>query len=411
MLHIFYFESLACWHRLPCGSAGQAVRTCPASGLVENKREWPIESLQMRKRNPEDGGPAFPGGSKSRVNRAGDAVRNQIATQPDLQVIDEWRAAHRAVLNTFQAILRERARGKEITVAQRHKRRRTIFDKLERLPKMHLSRMDDVAGCRLIFKNAKALYDFREHFLKARFKHKRRNELAKYDYIKCPKPTGYRGVHDVYEYDVNSNVGKALTGLYVEIQYRTLVQHAWATAVEVIGFITESQPKFQKGDMRFASAMALASEILARSEESSKGPFPDVPDREVVASFLAADEELGLLDMLRGLNAADKAVSANRNSILIFSGDRALEVRTFRDAPDALRALFDLERQFPDQDIVLVRADTSDDVRLAFKNYFSDARDFISLIENGCTKLTPTKVTMDPWRDRRHSITRKSKKP
>lgn len=31
------------------------------------------------------------------------------------------------------------------------------------------------------------------------------------------------------------------------------------TAVEVIGFITESQPKFRKGDNRYEHAMALAS--------------------------------------------------------------------------------------------------------------------------------------------------------
>ncbi len=41
---------------------------------------------------------------------------------------------------------------------------------------------------------------------------------------------------------------------------------------------------------------------------------------------------------------------------------------------------------------MLVRADTSDDVRLAFKNYFSDARDFIRLVEAGCSKLASAKV-------------------
>ncbi|MBK6972019.1 MAG: RelA/SpoT domain-containing protein [Sterolibacteriaceae bacterium] len=142
----------------------------------------------------------FPGGSKSRVNRAGDNVRTEIASAEDLQVIDEWRAAHRSVLNTFQAILRNRTRDTGITVAQRHKRKRTIFDKLHRLPGMRLSRMDDVAGCRLIFKNLKALNSFRADFHRARFNHKRRNELNKYDYIKHPKDTGYRGIHDVYEY-------------------------------------------------------------------------------------------------------------------------------------------------------------------------------------------------------------------
>ena len=340
--------------------------------------------------------PSFPGGSKSRVNRAGENIRKGTAALEDSHVIDEWRAAHRNVLNTFQAILRNRTRGTKITVAQRHKRKRTIFDKLLRFPEMQLARMDDVAGCRLIFKDIKELYIFRELFHAARFNHKLRNDLDKYDYIKRPKVTGYRGVHDVYEYDVNSAVGQRLVGLNVEIQYRTLVQHAWSTAVEVIGFITESQPKFQKGDKRYEQAMALASEILARAHESRTGPFPDISDRELTSQFLQVDKELGLLRTLRGLNAANGAISNKRNAILIFSGTGELEVRSFRDAPDALRALFELERTMPDRDIVLVRADTSDEVRLAFRNYFSDARDFIRLLENGCKKLiNPKQVKLE----------------
>ena len=185
----------------------------------------------------------FPGGSKSKVNRAGERVREGTATDSDLSVIDEWRAAHRNVLNTFQAILRTRTRQLPVTVAQRHKRRNTILEKLARFPKMQLSRMDDVAGCRLIFDSIDELYSFRHSVLAARFRHEIRNDIEKYDYIKCPKPTGYRGVHDVYSYDVNSANGKDFKGLLVEIQYRTLVQHTWATAVEVIGYVTESQDR------------------------------------------------------------------------------------------------------------------------------------------------------------------------
>ena len=330
---------------------------------------------------------AFPGGSKSRVNSAGANIRANQATTADFLVVEDWRGAHRAVLNTFQAILRIRTKGTGITVAQRHKRRRTIFDKLLRLPKMQLCRMDDIAGCRLIFVDINQLRNFRTDFHKARFNHKRRNELSKYDYIDSPKATGYRGIHDIYEYDVNSDVGKRLAGLYVEIQYRTLVQHAWATAVEVIGIITESQPKFQKGDTRYEQAMALASEILARAFEDAEGPHPDLSDEDVVKQFVALDNDLKLLTTLRGLNAADKAVSKNRNAILIFSNTGELNVRTYRDSPEALRALFELEKQQPERDIVLVRADTSDDVRLAFKNYFSDAGDFIEFVEDGCKLL------------------------
>jgi putative GTP pyrophosphokinase len=209
----------------------------------------------------------FPGGSKSRVTRAGAAVRAGTETPEDLAIINVWRAAHKPVLNTFQAILRNRTRATDIVVAQRHKRKRTIFGKLQRLPGMELARMDDVAGCRLIFPDIPSLYTFREDLHKARFQHNRKNSIDKYDYIKHPKETGYRGIHDIYEYDVRSATGQDSKGLLLELQYRTRVQHAWAIAVEVIGNITASQPKFQEGDKRYEQVMIYASEILARAHE------------------------------------------------------------------------------------------------------------------------------------------------
>jgi len=340
--------------------------------------------------------PQFPGGSKERVSRAGDAIRNRAATIYDFDVINKWRAAHRPVLNTFQAILRNRTHGKDIIVAQRHKRRSTIFDKLRRLPGMRLARMDDVAGCRLIFKTAEELYAFRKTLHEARFNHELKNEPDKYDYIKRPKPSGYRGVHDVYAYDVNSEHGKPYKGLLIELQYRTIHQHAWATAVEVIGLITEAQPKFQKGDQRYEEAMSYASEIIARVYEDSNSAHIELPDEEVVRRFLDLDQELGLLRLLRALNTAqEKEPTEYRNMILIFDAEgkiEDLETVSFRDATDALRELFRLEIEKPGKDIVLVRADKSEDVRIAFKNYFSDAKEFIQLVEDGCNKLVGRKV-------------------
>jgi putative GTP pyrophosphokinase len=330
----------------------------------------------------------YPGGSKSRVTRAGEAVRKESASMEDLAVITLWRAAHRPVLNTFQAILRIRARDQGVVVAQRHKRRATIFDKLHRFPRMELARMDDIAGCRLIFKSTAELYAFRHKIHEATFKHRRKNETDKYDYIKSPKPTGYRGIHDVYEYDVQSEVGRDYKGLFIELQYRTTIQHAWATAVEVIGFVTTSQPKFQQGDKRYEEIMTYASEILARAFEDSPSCLPELSDKEIVKKFLDLDKDLKFMKLLRGLHVANKDVSAKRNIILMFREGMQLEVRSFRDATDALRDLFSLEASNPGADIVLVKGDTSHDVRVAFKNYFSDATDFIRLVEEGCQKLT-----------------------
>ena len=283
----------------------------------------------------------FPGGSKKKVNRAGENIRNKVAKNDDFSILEEWRSAHRAVLNTFQAILRNRTKNTKIVVAQRNKRKATIIDKLSRYPSMKLARMDDVAGCRLIFDDIESLYIFRENFYHARFHHIRKNDLDKYDYIKKPKHTGYRGIHDIYSYDVNSNAGIALKGLLIEIQYWTKIQHAWATAVEVVGYITTSQPKFEQGDTRYHEAMLLASEILSRSFENLYTvDFSIKDDKLLVKKFLEIERELNLLNRLRGLNEADVEVASRKNVILIIEPNGNLEIKAYRSGAEALRNLF-----------------------------------------------------------------------
>ncbi len=334
----------------------------------------------------------YPGGSKSRVTKAGAAVRSGTASPEDLMCIDIWRAAHAPVINTFQAMLRNRARQAGVIVGQRHKRKITIFGKLDRLSKMELARMDDIAGCRLIFKDAVAMYEFRKSLYSARFGHKLRNDVDKYDYVKNPKHSGYRGIHDIYEYKVSSSSTSGSNGLFIELQYRTSVQHAWATANEIIGFVTENQPKFEQGDIRYQKIMQLTSEILARTCENSKSCLPLLTNKEVVSQFLDLDNELGFLALLRGLNSSSTEGAKTNNIILMFKEGKPLEIKGYRYAPEALRNLFLLEKENPGLDIVLVKGSSSEDVRIAFKNYFSDAREFIKLVESGCEGMSGTKV-------------------
>lgn len=53
--------------------------------------------------------------------------------------------------------------------------------------------------------------------------------------------------------------------------------------------------------------------------------------------------------------------------------------------------LFELEESMPDRDIVLVRADTIYEVRLEFRNYFTDAHEFVRLVDAARTKLAEGK--------------------
>ena len=329
----------------------------------------------------------FPGGSKSRVNKAGQRVAKGSASAEDFAVIDEWRYAHRAVLNTFQASLRMRTRDTDIVVAQRHKRKNTIIDKLDRHPRMKLATMHDVAGCRLIFKDVCDLNKFHSEFHRARFSHCMKNLPSKFDYINCPKATGYRGIHDVYEYNVQSEANAHLKGLLIELQYRSKVQHAWATTVEVIGHITESQPKFERGDDRYQKAMVLASEILSRSHEDLLGPVPELCSTDLVDQFEMLDDDIRLTESLEGINQSELALSNNKNTILIFRGNGQLEAQSYKKAKRALDRLFEIESDEPSLNVVLVRAEDREQVRVAFKNYFSDAKDFLQMLNSGKQQL------------------------
>ena len=252
--------------------------------------------------------------------------------------------------------------------------------------------MDDIAGCRLIFKSIQDLEKFREDMhSKSRFKHALVNEKDKYDYIKKPKSTGYRGIHDIYKYEANSEQGRKIKGLYVEIQYRTLVQHAWATTVEVIGQVTQNQPKFERGDPRHREAMSLASEILARAHENKTGPHSNKTNKEILDEFKKVDEEINIMKILKSLKASQikdileksirKEVFYKKNMLLILSEEMELKIEQKLNS-DPLKRLFELERNMPNKDIVLVGSTAYNDVETAFRNYFLDTTDFLSLMES-----------------------------
>lgn len=311
-----------------------------------------------------------------------------------MNVIEEWRAAHSSVINTFQALLRNRAKEYGARVIQRHKRKATIFDKLNRQNGMDLARMDDVAGCRVICPDVQTLYAFREAMHRARFDHVLKTGGNKYDYIKAPKSDGYRGIHDVYEYNVGSDEGRHLRGLRIELQYRTEVQNAWATTNEIIAHLTKgaSEPKYHRGDPRYLDLMALASEVLARSFEQCTGPHGQLEHSEVVELYEKLENELSFRFKLAGLGVALKGDFGNQGpEFILFREDGQLELFGFETQEEALEKLFELEKSRPSADVVYVPSSTTDEIRSTYKNYYDDTRDFLSWVAEGASHLRSLK--------------------
>lgn len=109
-----------------------------------------------------------PPSSKRAVNRAGEHIADDNAGPAEISMVDQWRASHAYVLNTFQIFFKRRVadHNKLIEFAQRLKRRNTIIDKLQRRTEAgqrlmaDVTSMQDFAGCRLIFPDMNSLNSF-----------------------------------------------------------------------------------------------------------------------------------------------------------------------------------------------------------------------------------------------------------
>lgn len=328
--------------------------------------------------------------TKSRIRAAGKRSRDEKHSLEDVMVLENFRASHTYIMNTFNANLRLRSRGKDMVVAQRLKRRHTIFDKLRREPNMQLHLMHDIAGSRLILRDQEALDSFRSSFHRAKFGHVlRTRETDRYNYVVNPKDTGYRGVHDVYEYASSSAKGESWNGLQIEIQYRTRVQHAWATAVEVADFINTSRIKFDEADNHHRHLFRLASEILARAHEDANSCVLYFDNGELLEEFRKVDRRTGLIAAFRNLQGASSSMRFKMNTILIFDLEKRIErkplsIETFDNLNRAIARYETLEKELAGlAHIVLVRSATPEAIRDAFRNYFSDVNDLLEYLDVG----------------------------
>lgn len=350
--------------------------------------------------NIKDRRQIYPKYSKQKVNNSAKNIGLDIRTHngsisaEDEEIVENWRASHTHILNTWQFILRNKINDKKIIFAQRLKRKNTIYDKLQRFPEMLLARMHDIAGCRLIFRNEQDMMEYIEKLHNSTgFKHIRKEGQCK-DYIATPKNSGYRGIHDVYVYQSRKGYDRSdkWNGLLVEIQYRTIYQHAWATAVEIADYLTKCRAKFSQGDEDQQEFFRYASEIIARAYENKKSCKSDLSNEELLIGFKNLESKTHLLQRLSQLRALSKFPELFKQNIVLHftmkNNHPICEIKTFSSLQDAGIHYFILEKTFPNDDIVLVKSSDKKSILEAYKNYFADAKDFIGYIEDGLKKLS-----------------------
>lgn len=332
--------------------------------------------------------------TRSQVDAAGRAlVEQNLSLQEYIQALDvlaNWRSAHSFPLNTFQMGLRQRAWSvsPSALVAQRLKRVPSMVDKLRRYPSMGLSRMQDIGGCRAVVGTVSLVEKLRSSYAQSRIRHTLHNQK---DYIANPKASGYRSAHLVYKY--HSDRSPTYDGLLIEVQLRSLLQHAWATAVETVGTFLGESLKSSEGSEEWLAFFALASSAFALEEGTPTVPgTPDTADelRRLIAEMA---RRLAVFETLQAYGAAlqyteSKVPKHTRYFLLMLDLEqRALTLRTYRyDELDlATREYLATEKEqvLPGRaQAVLVSAESLKALRRAYPNYFLDTRVFVDRLRH-----------------------------
>jgi putative GTP pyrophosphokinase len=224
-------------------------------------------------------------------------------------------------------------------------------------------------------------------FRSSQFKHEL---VSSKDYLQAPKEDGYRSIHLIYRY-VN-NRAPEYNGLSLELQLRTQLQHAWATAVETMGTFLGQALKSGQGEAPWRGFFAKASAALAVVEKTAPVPgFEQHTAADVFAEVARAESELRVLEKLRSFAIAADRITAERGTgayhlVVLNSANRTVAIRPYPIArlEEANLAYAEIEQRTKageQIEAVLVSAGPIDALRKAYPNYFLDTHAFVKQIE------------------------------
>jgi hypothetical protein len=345
--------------------------------------------------------------SRSTIDRAGKVLISQpddaVAIDKAFEALNNWRSFHGFPLNTITADLRQKIQRIRpgINPVRRLKRTRSILSKLAK-ESMRLTQMQDIGGCRAVLKDIDAVYQVKELYLKGRAQH----ELVSIDdYIRKPKLSGYRSLHLVFRF--KSKGHPEYNNLLIEVQLRTLVQHAWATAVETVGAVSGQALKSSEGEESWLEYFRYASLALEYSEQPVFSTITPHSLGTIARKLASLGRELQVERKLtayrEALRATDKTTAKNAAYFLlvllpeqpqlqIFSYSRQNADQAFEDYEkyERLLPLYPSRNQLPlfpelenysGAQAVLVGAESFKSVRESYPNYYLDTKSFVEHVD------------------------------
>jgi ppGpp synthetase/RelA/SpoT-type nucleotidyltranferase len=315
-----------------------------------------------------------------------------------LETINNWRSCHSYPLQAIKMTLLKRANTvaqaakTKAIVAQRLKRLDSIWGKLRSKPNMSLTQMQDIGGCRAVMRSASQV----ERLLQLYESHIAKNStvgpevVERYDYINHPKESGYRSFHYVYKYRSSANHKLMYNGLRIEIQIRSRLQHAWATAVETVSVLTKQALKSNVGTDEWKRFFALMGTAIALRERTPVVPQTPNDPRALHDELMALSDQLRVRDTLNIYGHAVMEMTGQEKDAAAFlmvldPVDQMIEVKAFQRT-----ALLAAEQEYLEREktldkergmqAVLVSAESVSLLKRAYPNFFLDTGAFLDAL-------------------------------
>jgi ppGpp synthetase/RelA/SpoT-type nucleotidyltranferase len=339
--------------------------------------------------------------SKGIIDRAGAELiqpTTDRALEEALAIINNWRACHSYPLQTIKMTLLRRAKNVSVSavIAQRLKRLPSISLKLQHNEKMKLSQMQDIGGCRAVMPNIIDTQKLAMIYRTSRSKNPRSGrpiEHERYDYISEPKPDGYRSYHLIFKYQSKYDDKKVFDGQRIEIQIRSRLQHAWATAVETVQTFTGQalKSRIKEGDPDWLRFFSLMGSAIAMREKCPLVPGTPVKKAELVEEIRTLSDRLSVEHVLTSWGIAVNKLTDSQGEAVVFllvldSEAKTLNTRPFKKDELALasEAYLQVEKETqgrPNLQAVLVSVESVEALREAYPNYYMDTTAFIQAMK------------------------------
>lgn len=323
--------------------------------------------------------------SNTKIDKIGEKIKTgESLNKLEREALLVWRNSFIPVLDYYhKRAVKKIGQENIVTIGKRLKRIPSINKKLKRSKTLRLSSMQDIAGLRLVFKNHSELLSAVNIIRSSQSKN---NFKRMYDYNSQPKKDGYRSVHLIYQ--------SLKYNRLIELQFRTEMEHIWATAVEVYGAIYHTSFKTGEGDNDWKEFFRLLSSFFAMIEKS---PVLDqhktISKASITRQLKKIMKKLKVIDRLaaatKGIETIvtrhsrgkmgkyaliELNISSGKTSVEVFSkGDiaKAIEVYTKREL-DVLNE--------PNINIVFANIESLESLQEAYPNYFLDTDKLIQIL-------------------------------